>query len=72
MIEDTYVYGLDNRELDHDLVTCICGHNQYEKPHPLDKGGKYAWVCKRCWQAMENGKPHLLHGIAQFDYKGFL
>lgn len=72
-IEDTYHYGLDNRELDHDRVKCAkCGHEQFEMPHPLDKGGKYAWSCDRCWAANEGGKLHLLSDIADFDHKGVI
>lgn len=53
--------GLDNRPLDHDLNTCVkCQNEQYERPHPLDKGGKYAWQCEKCGTVNENGKEHLL------------
>lgn len=58
-IEDYYVYGLDNRPLDHDLVECPkCHTKQYEKP--AKAGDKYAWQCRACGAPVENGKLHLL------------
>lgn len=52
------------------LVTCAaCSNNQYEQIHPLDRGGKFAWVCKLCDSVNENGKIHLLENIARFTYK---
>ena len=56
-----YWLGLDNRALDHDLNTCVnCGHQQYELPHPLDEGGKYAWSCRKCGCVIEGDKVHPL------------
>ncbi len=72
-IEDTYHYGLDNRELDHDLCKCLkCGNTQYEKPHPLNKGGKYGWRCDRCRTSHDGDKIHLLSNIAIMRSSGEL
>lgn len=61
-----YFLGLDNRELDHDLVKCAkCQNLQFEKP---DKpGDKYAWRCRSCGNVNENNKTFLLHGQATYD-----
>jgi hypothetical protein len=51
---------------------CICGHCenlQYEMPHPLDNGGKYAWQCRQCGTTNENDKVHLLENTARFNSK---
>lgn len=53
-----------------DLVICSkCEHMQYEIPHPLDKGGKYAWECRSCNAVNEPGKIHLLENTARFRSK---
>ncbi|QIG68108.1 hypothetical protein EVB55_173 [Rhizobium phage RHph_Y68] len=54
----------------HDVCICgHCSHIQYELPHPLDKGGKYAWQCRMCGTANEGDEVHLLENMARFRSK---
>ncbi|AKE44860.1 hypothetical protein AU106_gp229 [Sinorhizobium phage phiM9] len=65
MTEQTYT-SIDHTE-GCDLVVCAhCEYLQYERPHPLNKGGKYAWLCRSCGTANEGDKVHLLENTARF------
>lgn len=63
-------YTSINHNADKSLVICAaCEHMQYEQPHPLDKGGKFAWRCRSCGKINENDKIHLLQNTAFFGSK---
>ncbi|QIG65909.1 hypothetical protein phiOC_p249 [Ochrobactrum phage vB_OspM_OC] len=53
-----------------DVVLCPkCQRLDYERPHPLDNGGKYAWRCRGCGSIVEGDEIHLLQDTAYFKDK---
>lgn len=51
------------------LICAVCENLQYETEHPLDGGGKFAWMCRNCGTVVEGDQVHLLQKTARFKPK---